>query len=211
MTTKADNTQPSETNVDFSMYSQGDYRPGRRLLVRCLWAVCSLLFFEHGWCPFSGWKVFVLRCFGAKIGQHVVIKPNVRIKFPWRLRTGDHVWIGQEVWIDNLAEVNLGSHVCLSQRVYLCTGSHDHRKSSFDLITEPITVDSGGWVCAGVILLPGTLIGRDAIVSAGSVVQGDVEPAAIVKGNPAIKVAERKMEEINYSRQNDENRSESSD
>lgn len=188
-------TDGSPPRVDFSNYSQGDYTPGRGKLIRCLWWVCSLLLFESGLCPVSGVLVVVLRCFGARIGRHVVIKPNVRIKFPWRFSTGDHVWIGQGTWIDNLAEVTLGSHVCLSQNVYLCTGSHDHRQPSFDLITRPITVADGGWICAGSILLPGTVLGREAVVSAGSVAQGEIPERAVVKGNPAVQVAERALEE----------------
>lgn len=185
--------------VDFSTYSQGDYTPGRGKLVRCVWWLCSLVLFESGLCPVSGILVFILRCFGAKVGRHVVIKPNVRIKFPWRLVTGDRVWIGQGTWIDNLAMVTLGSHVCLSQNVYLCTGSHDHRTSSFDLITLPITVADGSWICAGSILLPGTAVGREAVVSAGSVASGAIAERAVVKGNPAVQVGERVLEESGES------------
>jgi putative colanic acid biosynthesis acetyltransferase WcaF len=195
----------SPSRVDFSTYSQGDYTPGYGPLVRCLWWLCSLLLFESGLCPVSGILVFVLRGFGARIGQHVVVKPNVRIKFPWRLVTGDHVWIGQGTWIDNLAEVTLGSHVCLSQNVYLCTGSHDHHKPSFDLITKPITVADGGWICAGSILLPGTTVGREAIVSAGSVAQGEIPEGAIVKGNPAVQVGGRTFDEPEASENSAEN------
>lgn len=193
-------TSGSPVRVDFSSYVQGNYTPGRSWFVRCLWWLCSLVLFESGLCPVSGVLLFVLRCFGARIGQHVVIKPNVRIKFPWRLALGDHVWIGQGAWIDNLAQVILGSHVCLSQNVYLCTGSHDHRRPSFDLITRPIKVDDGGWVCAGAILLPGTVVGREAVVSAGSVAQGEIPERAIVKGNPAVPVAERILDEPEESR-----------
>jgi len=195
MTEPDSTTHSPAASVDFSSYSQGNYSPGRGMLVRCLWAIFSLLIFESGWCPISKLKVALLRLFGAKIGSGVVIKPHVRIKFPWRLTLGDRVWIGQDAWIDNLAEVTIGSHVCLSQRVYLCTGSHNHRKSSFDLITEPIEIASGSWICAAAIILPGTQIGELAVISAGSVVQGRVEPTAIMRGHPAEKVAVRIIED----------------
>ena len=101
--------------------------------------------FENGLFPFNGLSS-LLRAFGAQIGRGVVIKPDVRIKFPWRLVVGKHTWIGQEAWIDNIAEVTIGSHVCISQGVYLCTGSHDHRKRAFDLIHKPIRVGDGAWL-----------------------------------------------------------------
>ena len=143
---------------------------------------CSLIVMESGWFPLSGIKSRLLRLFGAKIGAGVVFKPHVRIKYPWRLEIGDHCWIGQESWIDNLADVAIGDHVCVSQKSYLCTGSHDHRRSTFDLITGTIRVESGAWLGARCTVLQNVVIGADAIVAGGSVVHKDVEPAAIVGG-----------------------------
>ena len=172
--------------VDLSLYDNRDYHRGRSLLVYGSWYLTSLLLFESGWFPFSRIKTWLLRFFHAKIGRGVVIKPHVRIKYPWRLTVGDHCWIGQEAWIDNLADVTLGSHVCISQKAYLCTGSHDHRRRTFDLITRPIRVEDGAWLGAGCIVLGGVTIGANSIVAAGSVVSKDVPPAAIMVGNPAV-------------------------
>ena len=152
----------------------------------------GLLVMESGWFPLSGIKSRLLRLFGAKIGAGVVFKPHVRIKYPWRLEIGDHCWIGQETWIDNLADVAIGDHVCISQKTYLCTGSHDHRRSTFDLITGTIGVESGAWLGARCTILQNVTIGANAIVAGGSVVHKDVEPATIVGGNPAQVIGERK-------------------
>jgi putative colanic acid biosynthesis acetyltransferase WcaF len=171
--------------VDLSLYDNRHYQRGRSSIVYGLWYFTSLILFESGWFPISSLKVRLLRWFGAKVGRGVVIKPHVRIKYPWRLTAGDHCWIGQEAWIDNLADVALGSHVCVSQRTYLCTGSHDYRSRTFDLITRPIRVEDGAWLGAGCIVLGGVTVGTNAIVAAGSVVTRDVAPAAIVVGNPA--------------------------
>ncbi|MBL4884966.1 MAG: hypothetical protein JKY95_10585, partial [Planctomycetaceae bacterium] len=86
----------------------------------------------------------------------------------------------ERVWIDNLAEVQIGANVCVSQGVYLCTGSHDHRKPTFDLITRPITLEDGSWICAKSILLPGVTIHTGAIVGAGCVIPKDIAPHEIV-------------------------------
>lgn len=159
--------------------------------MRVLWYVVSAILFETCLFPFGRLKLPLLRLFGAKLGDGVVIKPGVKIKFPWRLTTGDHVWIGEKAWIDNLADVTLGSHVCLSQGVYLCTGSHDHRSRGFDLITRPITVGDGAWIAARAILLPGCTVGANSIVSAGSVASGEIPQGVVAGGNPALTIRAR--------------------
>ncbi|MEQ8847074.1 WcaF family extracellular polysaccharide biosynthesis acetyltransferase [Botrimarina sp.] len=181
--------------VDLSGYTPGDYRPGRGAAVRVAWYLTSVLLFESGLFPVTRAKPALLRLFGARIGRGVVIKPNVRIKYPWRLTVGDHVWIGQEAWIDNLADVRIGDHVCVSQRVYLCTGSHDHRRRGFDLKTGPITLENGAWVAAGAIVLGGVRICANSIVAAGAVVGRDTPAGKIVGGAPARVLADRRRPE----------------
>jgi putative colanic acid biosynthesis acetyltransferase WcaF len=176
--------------VDLSRFDNGWYSPGRGLLIRALWYLVSLLVFESGWFPLAPLKRRLLRLFGARIGRGLVIKPGVWIKYPWRLVVGDHCWIGQGVWIDNLADVRLGSHVCVSQQVYICTGSHDYRELSFDLITRPVEVGSGAWLGARALILGGASVGANAVVAAGSIVTKDVPAAAVVAGNPARPLAE---------------------
>jgi len=180
--------------VDLESYCNSNYDPGRGVFTRTLWYYVSLVFFESGWFPFRGLKAGALRWFGAKIGIGVRIKTHVRIKYPWRLTVGDHCWIGQEVWIDNLADVELGSHVCLSQRVYLCTGSHDHRSPRFELLTGPIRVGNGAWLGAGCLIVSGITIAANALVAGGSVVTKDVPPATIVGGNPAKPIGLRQVQ-----------------
>ncbi len=179
--------------VDLSSYDNRWYSPGRSHFVRALWYFVSLLIFESGWFPLGGPKRWLLRRFGARIGRGLVIKPQVWIKYPWRLVTGDHCWIGQGVWIDNLADVRLGSHVCVSQQVYICTGSHDYRKPSFDLITRPVELGDGAWLGARALILAGVSVGTNAVVAAGSIVTKDVPAAAVVAGNPARPLASREQ------------------
>src|SRR5947207_3559368 len=128
-----------------------------------------------------------LRSFGEKIGKGVVIRANVNISFPWRLTIGDHVWIGEDVGILSLAPVTIGSNVCISQRAYLCTGSHDFRREDFKLKTAPVTVGDGTWIAALSFIAPGVKIGGSAVVSAGSVVLNNVLAGSFVRGNPAVE------------------------
>ena len=176
--------------VDLESFRVPNYQPAGKLR-RALWYLASLMLFDTSWPVPSGVKCRVLRWFGAQIGRGVVIKPNVRIKFPWLLKVGDFVWIGEEAWIDNMAEVRIGSHVCISQGVYFCTGSHDHRKRTFDLITGEIVVEDGAWVTARCTLLGGVTVGENALVTAGSMVHRNVPARMIVGGNPAKVIRDR--------------------
>jgi putative colanic acid biosynthesis acetyltransferase WcaF len=166
---------------------------GRPAWVEALWLVFQALFVSS-WLPGSRHRRFVLRLFGAKLGKDVVIKPGVRVKFPWRLQIGDHSWVGEDVWIDNLAPVTIGSHCCLSQGVYLCTGNHDWRASTFDLITAPITICDKAWLGAKSVVGPGVTVGEGAALALGSVAARDLKPWWIYQGNPAVAVKERKIQ-----------------
>lgn len=144
------------------------------------------------WLPGSGWRVGILRLFGAKLGNGVVIKPGFRVKFPWRLAVGDYCWLGERTWIDNLVPVGIGDHVCVSQGAYLCTGSHDWSKEGFDLIAEPISIASHSWLGARSIVGPGVSVGEGAVLTLGSVATRNLSAWTIHMGVPASPVKERR-------------------
>jgi len=169
-------------------YTTGGFDRGRPLWFEVLWLVVKCLFFLNPAPWPSALRVALLRAFGAKVGQGVVVRSQVNVTFPWRLSIGDHVWIGEEVLILSLAQVALESNVCLSQRAFLCTGSHDFRAPKFDLITKPITVRGGSWVAAQAFIAPGVEIGEGSMVAAGSVVLENVPAKTLVRGNPAVVV-----------------------
>jgi putative colanic acid biosynthesis acetyltransferase WcaF len=132
--------------------------------------------------------VIALKLFGGRVGKGVVIRGGVQISFPWRLTIGDHVWIGDGVQILSLGEVNIESNCCISQQAYLCTGSHDFAKPTFDLIVKPIVIREGSWVCARAFIGPGVSIGPSSLVAAGAIVTKDVPAKTMVGGNPAKEV-----------------------
>ena len=181
-------------NTDLSTYDNSWYNPGKNALLRFIWYFANALFLKSALFPISGLKVCVLRLFGAKIGTGVVIKPGVSVKYPWLLEVGDYTWIGEKVWIDNLAEVKIGSNACLSQGAMLLCGNHNYKKSTFDLIVGKITIEDGGWVGAQSVVCPGVTIHSHAILAVGSVAHCDLEPYSVYSGNPAIKIRERIME-----------------
>ena len=136
----------------------------------------------------------LLKLFGAEVGEGVLIKPYVNIKYPWLLTIGSHVWIGENVWIDNVANVQIGNNVCLSQGALLLTGNHNYKKPSFDLMLGEITLEDGVWIAAGAIVCPGVTCKTHSILSVGSVAAKDLEPYSIYLGNPAVKSRQRDLE-----------------
>lgn len=174
-----------------------DYRtpsswtPGAPIVVQTIWFCLGAPLVAARWLPGSWWRVFLLRGFGAKIGRGCRIKPGLRVKFPWRLFIGQFCWLAEDAWLDNLAPIIIGDRVCLSQGAYLCTGNHDFRSTSFDLLLGPITIGSEAWIAARAVLGPGTQIAPGAIVALGAVVTGSVPTSAIVRGNPAVVISQR--------------------
>jgi len=174
-------------------YTVGSYTPGAPLWQQLLWyGLGSPLVSSYG-IPFSGFKVALLRWFGATIGEGVRIKPGVRIKFPWRLRIGDHVWLGEEAWLDNVAPITLESHICISQGAYLCTGNHDWTDTDFALCPQAIHIGSGAWIGAKAIIGPGVSIGCGAVLTLGSVATRSLDPLTVYSGSPAIAVKLRRI------------------
>jgi putative colanic acid biosynthesis acetyltransferase WcaF len=169
-------------------YSSGELR--RRLL----WSFGQWLF--H-WSPrpFFAWRRFVLRCFGAQIGEHVHIYNSAVIYFPWKFAIGDWSSVGEGALIYNLAPITIGRQVTISQRAHLCAGTHDYTRLDMPLLKPPIHVGDQAWVCADAFIGPGVNVGTGAVAGARSVVVADVEPWTVVMGNPAKTVNTRQLRE----------------
>lgn len=176
-----------------STYDNSWYSPGRGGLARTLWFFLGLPILRSSLLPFSSIRSFLLRIFGAKVGIGVVLKPGMRVKYPWFLSIGDHSWIGEDVWIDNLTKVAIGSNTCVSQGAYLCTGSHDWSDPAFGLLVQPIAIEDGAWIGARAVICPGVTIAECAVVAAGSVVTRDVPADEIHAGNPARFLKKREI------------------
>jgi putative colanic acid biosynthesis acetyltransferase WcaF len=138
-----------------------------------------------------GWRRFLLRLFGARIGVGVLVRPTVRITYPWKLSIGDHSWIGDFAELYTLGPIEIGRCAVVSQYVYVCTGSHDMRSPGFDIFQKPIRIEDEAWVAAGAFLHPGVTIGRGCVVAARSVVNGDTEPFKVYAGAPAKPIGDR--------------------
>jgi len=180
-------------SVDLASFRNDWYRPGRSTTVRIAWFFCGSAFVRSSLLPFSAPRRWALRLFGASVGSGVVIKPGVRIKYPWRLKIGSNSWLGEDCWIDNLELVELGKNVCVSQGVYICTGNHDWSDCAFGLMVSPIIVCDGSWIGARSILCPGVRLGEGSVAVAGSVVTRDIPAFEIHGGNPARFLQKRQI------------------
>ncbi|BDG09636.1 WcaF family extracellular polysaccharide biosynthesis acetyltransferase [Anaeromyxobacter paludicola] len=179
--------------TDLSTFDNRWYDPGRPLAVRVLWLAAHRAFLQTAFPWPSRLKSALLRAFGARVGEGVVIKPRVTVKYPWNLSLGDHTWVGEGVWLDSLGRIEIGADVCLSQGVMVETGNHDWSKPSFDLVVKGVTVEDGAWAAVRSLLLPGSRLASHAVLGAGGVLSGDTEAYGVYAGNPAAKQKERRI------------------
>jgi putative colanic acid biosynthesis acetyltransferase WcaF len=179
--------------VDLRLTSNQGYEPGRSYAVRAVWLLVEAFILLNPMFVPMGPKRWILRVFGAKIGDRVLIKPAVHIKYPWRLAVGDHAWLGERAWIDNMEDVSIGAHAVISQGAYLCTGNHDWSHPGMPLSPRPIVVEAGAWVGAFAKVGPGVTIARESILTLGAVCLSDTEPGTVYRGNPATAVGARRI------------------
>jgi putative colanic acid biosynthesis acetyltransferase WcaF len=138
-----------------------------------------------------GWRRFLLRLFGAKIGKNVIIRPNVTITYPWKVTIGDYSWIGDNVVLYSLGDIKIGSNVVISQKSYLCAASHDYGKEDFPIWSKKITIEDECWLATDVYVSPGITIEQGTIVGARSSVFNDLPAYKICVGTPAKPIKDR--------------------
>jgi putative colanic acid biosynthesis acetyltransferase WcaF len=160
-------------------------------LARLLWNIVFGLFFQFSPRPLHSWRSFLLRCFGAKIGNGCHIYPNVKIWAPWNLVCEDVVAIADEAIIYNPSPIFLGSHSIISQQAYLCGASHDYNSPTFSIISSPIYIGAYSWVCARATVQMGVSLEEGSILGLGSIATKSLESWTIYAGIPAKKIKQR--------------------
>lgn len=185
-----------DNHTDLSTFNNDWYNPGASKVKIIFWLLINALFFRNPLNLSSGIKVKLLKLFGAQIGSGVLIKPSVNIKYPWKLIIGNNCWIGENVWIDNLANVEIKNNVCLSQGSMLLTGNHNYKKPSFDLMIGEIVLDDGVWIGAKSIVCPGITCHSHAVLAVASIATSNMEPFTIYQGNPAVKLKTRTISDV---------------
>jgi putative colanic acid biosynthesis acetyltransferase WcaF len=184
--------------VDLRLFSTraglpGGDEKGRSYATRALWLLINAVVMRNPLLPIYSLKVAVLRAFGARIGEGVLVKPGVNVSRPWNLTIGDHCWIGERVWLDSTGPLQIGSHVVISQGAFLSCGTHDWQDPGMGSVVAPITVEDGAWIASFARIAGNVRIGQEAVVALGSVVFTDCEPRGTYRGNPAQKVGVRRI------------------
>jgi putative colanic acid biosynthesis acetyltransferase WcaF len=167
-----------------------NFRGRNPIIVQFWWLIQGTLFRMSPQFMY-GFRRFLLRLFGAKIGKKVIIRPSVKITYPWKLSIGDYSWIGDQVDLYTLGNIIIGKNVVISQKSYLCTGSHDYLKEDFSIFQKPITIQDQVWVASDVFIAQGITIGEGSIVAARSSVFKDIPSNKICAGSPVKIIRER--------------------
>lgn len=179
--------------VDLRRYDQSRFDRGRPSWFILLWWLVQAIAFPLSLHNFNSFRCWLLRLFGAKIGQGVVIRPTARFTYPWKVEIGDYSWIGDDVVLYSLDWIRIGSHSVISQRSYLCTGSHDIQDSAFSLTTSEILIGNGVWIATDCFVSPGVHIGSNAVIGTRSSVFSNIPAQQVCWGTPARPHYQREM------------------
>jgi len=166
---------------------------GKNALVVQLWWLVQSVFFNTSPQFMYGYRRFLLKIFGAKIGKNVIIRPSVKVTYPWKVSIDDFSWIGDNVTLYSLGEIEIGKNVVISQKSYLCTGSHDYLKNDFPIYAKKIKIEDECWLAADVFVAPGITIEKGTVVGSRSSVYNNLPPFKVCLGSPAKVIKNRKV------------------
>jgi putative colanic acid biosynthesis acetyltransferase WcaF len=170
--------------VDLRKYDQSKFERGRPGWYVMLWWLVQAVVFPLSPHNFNGLRCWLLRLFGASIGKGVLIRPTARFTYPWKIAIADHSWIGDDVVFYSIDQIQIGSHCVISQKSYLCTGSHDIQDRAFGLVTAPIIIENGVWLATDCFVGCGVTIGANTVVGARSSVFRDLPAHQVAWGCP---------------------------
>lgn len=181
--------------VDLRLYDSSKCDRGRPSWYVILWWLVQAIAFPLSLHNFNAFRCWLLRWFGAKVGKGAIVRPTARFTYPWNVTIGDYSWIGDDVVLYSVDRIEIGSHAVISQKSYLCTGSHDLNRTSFNLITAPIRVGNGAWIATDCFISAGVAIGANSVIGARSSVFRNIPAGRVAWGTPCIARYPRKTEE----------------
>ena len=179
---------------DLSKFSVPKEFRGRSKIIVQLWWITHSLLFKPSPQIFYGWRRFLLRLYGAKLGRNVLIRPHVTITYPWKIEIGDNSWIGDDCVLYSLDKITIGNNVSIAHKVYLNTGGHNYQVETFDITSSPIVIEDECWITNDVYVAPGVTIGKGTVVGARSSVFKNLPAGKVCVGTPAMPIKERIVE-----------------
>jgi putative colanic acid biosynthesis acetyltransferase WcaF len=182
--------------ADLSQYHEPGYDAGGSRIAMLLWWLVQSIAFPLTMHMAHGIRCQLLRLFGAKVGPHVRIRPTARFTYPWNIEIGDYSWIGDDAVLYSLAPIKIGRHCVISQKNYLCTGSHDMSDPRFGLVTGEVVVEDGVWIATDCFVGPNVRIGANAVIGVRSTVLDSMPPGQICVGTPCKPVKPRLMNKL---------------
>lgn len=171
-----------------------NFRGRSGVIVQLWWIVQGTLFAMSPQFLY-GWRRFLLRCFGTKIGKGVIIRPSAQITYPWKVKIGDYSWIGDDVVLYSLGDIIIGKNTVISQKSYICTGTHDYSKIDFPILEKKIVIGDECWIATDVFVSPGVTINNGVVVGARSTVINDLDSNSVYVGSPVRFIKKRKIEQ----------------
>ena len=183
-------TSPAVSTAGADPYLAAAFPLSNRLR-RAFWGIACAVLFRTSPRPFHAWRAFILRRFGAKLGQDVHIYPKASIWAPWNLTCADGATIADEAVVYNPERITLGSHAIVSQQAYLCGATHDYEDPNFPLVAFPISIGDYAWICARATVQPGVSVGEGAVLALGAVATQNLQPWTVYGGVPARKIKMR--------------------
>jgi len=170
---------------DLSLYrTPKNFRGKSKITVQLWWIVYAILFKPSPQFLYR-WRRFLLRCFGAKLGKKVLLRPSVKVTYPWKVSIGDYSWIGDDVILYSLGDIEIGSNTVISQRSYICTGSHDYTKNDFPIYSKKVIIENECWLATDVYVAPGVTVKQGTVVGSRSAVLNDLGAFSVYVGSPA--------------------------
>ncbi|NVJ89816.1 MAG: colanic acid biosynthesis acetyltransferase WcaF [Flavobacteriaceae bacterium] len=173
---------------------------GKSKLVTQIWWIVEKTLFAMSPQFFYGWRRFLLRLFGAKIGKNVLIRPTAKFTYPWKVEIGDNTWIGEQTILYSLGKIKIGNNVAIAHGVYFNTGLHDYTKEEFTILSKEIIVKDESWITNDVYIAPGVCIGKGVVIGARSSVYKNMPDGWVCYGNPAKPIKKRLEKEYNNNR-----------
>lgn len=162
-----------------------------------------------GYIPSHTIRLFLYRYFfGVRIGKNSSIHWRAEFNNPAGITIGHNTIIGNDAFLDGrfkrkgesyikqlfgdgLRPLTIGNNVSIAGEVRIYTMEHDIDSPDFAEIGEPVVIDDYAVIGTRVTILPGTHIGKGAVVATGAVVTKDVAPFTVVGGVPAVYIKNR--------------------